>query len=175
MRILVTGTRDWTDTRHVAGLLGEIDAHAQEPVTLLHGGQGGMVYGPHGWHARGLDFIAAQEAERYGWVLEPHPADWEGPCRPTCRPGHRKRRRDGTWVCPAAGPYRNQEMADSGADVCLAWPGGTGTADMVRRARAAGIPVVRVGPGWPFSWPLALAGPGAASGGGQASAFRDSS
>jgi len=32
-------------------------------------------------------------------------------------------------------------MADAGADLCIAFPGGRGTADMVRRARAAGIPV----------------------------------
>jgi hypothetical protein len=40
----------------------------------------------------------------------------------------------------AAGPKRNQRMLDEGKpDVVLAFPGGRGTADMVRRARAAGI------------------------------------
>lgn len=42
----------------------------------------------------------------------------------------------------AAGPIRNQQMIDEGRpDLVLAFPGGTGTADMVRRARAAGIEV----------------------------------
>lgn len=42
----------------------------------------------------------------------------------------------------AAGPIRNQRMIDEGKpDLVVAFPGGRGTADMVRRARAAGIPV----------------------------------
>lgn len=42
----------------------------------------------------------------------------------------------------AAGPIRNQEMVDAGADVCLAFPtGGPGTRDCMRRARDAGIRV----------------------------------
>ena len=44
----------------------------------------------------------------------------------------------------AAGPIRNQRMIDEGKpDVVLAFPGGKGTADMIRRAEAAGIRVVR--------------------------------
>src|SRR5690606_30354012 len=61
-------------------------------------------------------------ARELGWHVVAYPADW---------------RRHGR----AAGPIRNQEMADAGADLCIAFPGGRGTADMVRRARAAGIPV----------------------------------
>lgn len=45
----------------------------------------------------------------------------------------------------AAGPRRNQEMIDAGADLVIAFPGGKGTADMVARARKAGI-TVRVVP-----------------------------
>jgi hypothetical protein len=42
----------------------------------------------------------------------------------------------------AAGPLRNQRMLDEGRpDLALATPGGKGTADMVRRARAAGVEV----------------------------------
>lgn len=45
----------------------------------------------------------------------------------------------------AAGPIRNQRMIDEGKpDLVLAFPGGRGTADMIRRAEAAGIPVQRV-------------------------------
>lgn len=44
-----------------------------------------------------------------------------------------------------AGPIRNQRMLDEGKpDVVVAFPGGVGTADMVRRARKAGIPVIEV-------------------------------
>ncbi|MCP4549490.1 MAG: DUF2493 domain-containing protein [bacterium] len=42
----------------------------------------------------------------------------------------------------AAGPIRNSEMAKAGADLCIAFPGGRGTADMVSKARTAGIPVL---------------------------------
>lgn len=45
----------------------------------------------------------------------------------------------------AAGPIRNQRMLDEGKpDKVLAINGGRGTADMVRRAKNAGIPVVEV-------------------------------
>lgn len=47
----------------------------------------------------------------------------------------------------AAGPIRNQQMLDEGKpDVVIAFPGGAGTADMVRRARAAGVEVIEAKP-----------------------------
>lgn len=47
----------------------------------------------------------------------------------------------------AAGPIRNQRMIDEGKpDLVIAFPGGRGTADMVRRARTAGIRVIEVEP-----------------------------
>jgi len=46
-----------------------------------------------------------------------------------------------------AGPIRNQRMIDEGRpDLVLAMPGGDGTADMVRRALAAGIPTIQAVP-----------------------------
>ena len=48
----------------------------------------------------------------------------------------------------AAGPIRNQLMLDEGKpDLVVAFPGGRGTADMVRRARAAGVEVREIGDG----------------------------
>lgn len=45
----------------------------------------------------------------------------------------------------AAGPLRNQKMLDEGRpDRVIAFPGGRGTADMVRRAKAAGVEVHEV-------------------------------
>lgn len=47
----------------------------------------------------------------------------------------------------AAGPIRNQQMLECGhPDLVVAFPGGSGTADMVARARKAGIPVQEVTP-----------------------------
>jgi len=46
-----------------------------------------------------------------------------------------------------AGPIRNQRMLDEGKpDLVVAFPGGRGTADMVRRAKAAGVEVREVFP-----------------------------
>lgn len=76
-------------------------------------------------HARGADRIAGYWARRNGIDNLKFPADWDT---------HGK----------AAGAIRNQQMLDEGKpDLVLAFPGGRGTADMVQRARAAGIPVQR--------------------------------
>lgn len=74
--------------------------------------------------ARGADRIAGEEAQKAGLLVEPHPADWDR---------HGK----------AAGLIRNREMAELGADLCLAfWDGrSTGTKHMIDEARKAGIPV----------------------------------
>lgn len=44
------------------------------------------------------------------------------------------------WVAHGnkAGPLRNQEMANN-ADACIAFPGGKGTLDMIRRAEKKGL------------------------------------
>jgi hypothetical protein len=43
----------------------------------------------------------------------------------------------------AAGHIRNQKMLDDGKpDMVIAFPGGAGTANMIRLARKAGIPVI---------------------------------
>lgn len=45
----------------------------------------------------------------------------------------------------SAGPRRNRTMLEHGKpDVVVAFPGGNGTADMVRRAKAAGVEVIEV-------------------------------
>ena len=47
----------------------------------------------------------------------------------------------------AAGPLRNQRMLDvERPQLVVAFPGGPGTADMVRRARIAGVDVLEVPP-----------------------------
>ena len=44
----------------------------------------------------------------------------------------------------AAAASRNRQMLDAGADLVVAFPVGRGTADMVRQARARGVPVREV-------------------------------
>lgn len=76
--------------------------------------------------AKGADSLAARYAQEYGHILHKFPADWKT---------HGK----------AAGPIRNQQMIDEGKpDLVVAFPGGNGTADMVRRAKKHGIEVVEV-------------------------------
>lgn len=77
----------------------------------------------HG-NAVGADRDAALWFFDKGWPTEPHNADWG-------RYGK------------GAGPKRNQEMVDSGLDLLIAFPGGKGTADMVRRAEKAGVNIVK--------------------------------
>lgn len=58
------------------------------------------------------------------------------------------------WPVPAqwakfgksAGPKRNQAMLGMGAALVVAFPGGRGTADMVKRAKSAAVKVVEVDP-----------------------------
>jgi hypothetical protein len=78
---------------------------------IIHGG------------ARGADMLAGEWAARAGIQVDRYPADWE------------------TYK-HAAGPIRNQQMLDQGKpDGVVAFPGGRGTADMKRRASAAGLGV----------------------------------
>lgn len=76
--------------------------------------------------ARGADTLGIEWAEARGVEVARFPADWE------------KYRR-------AAGPIRNQQMLDEGKpDLVIAFPGGRGTADMVRRATAAEIETIQL-------------------------------
>ena len=74
--------------------------------------------------ATGADEVGEQWAEAVGIPVERHPADWSA---------HGK----------AAGPIRNQAMAERGTHL-LAFPGpkSRGTYDVVRKARAAGLEVL---------------------------------
>lgn len=130
-RILVTGSRKFGDYDLALTALSEVRWEFGPDFTVVHG------------DADGADRLLAEMAEARGLTTEAHAADWAGPCRDTCRPGHRRNRRDGSTYCPAAGNYRNQFMVDLGADVCLAFPIGesTGTRDCMRRAKKAAIPV----------------------------------
>jgi len=100
----------------------------------------------------GADWLAVWAAlnmsDLLKWEIESHPADWEAPCRPECRPGHRRRQGRGPEYCPAAGNYRNQEgIIDPGLDELLAFlkigAANTGTSDCMRRAGKARILVHR--------------------------------
>ena len=76
--------------------------------------------------APGADWMANSWAREYDIGVRAFPADWKR---------HGK----------AAGPMRNKQMLDEGMpDLVVAFPGGRGTADMVRQARAAGVRVIEI-------------------------------
>lgn len=74
--------------------------------------------------ARGADTLAGYWADKNGVPKTVFLADWDT---------HGK----------AAGAIRNQQMLDTDPDLVVAFPGGRGTEDMVRRAKRSGYPVMR--------------------------------
>lgn len=106
--------------RDQAYLDATLDAlHAQTPVTLLI--EGGAL---------GADTLAHAWARKRGVACKTVPAYW----------GEHGR---------AAGAMRNERMLALGPDLVIAFPGGSGTAHMVRIARAAGVEVREVAPSEP--------------------------
>jgi hypothetical protein len=76
--------------------------------------------------ARGADSLAVRYAEQYNCPLEKFPALWDV---------HGK----------AAGLIRNQQMLDEGKpDLVVAFPGGRGTAHMIKIARKADVEVQKI-------------------------------
>lgn len=113
-RILITGSRNWTNRsvidralRNAWQQLGE-----RKDAVLVHGA------------ARGADSLAAWIWASKGFPVEAHPAKWDD-------------------FGKRAGYIRNKTMVDLGADVCLAFPLGEsrGTRNCMDLARKAGIEV----------------------------------
>lgn len=115
MRILVCGGRKYADKTTLWDTLDKLwRAYPHDTLTIIQGG------------ATGADQIAREWCEAREVPYDNYPADWK----------HHGR---------AAGPIRNQIMIDQGRpNLVLAFKGGAGTADMVRKARAAGIEVIEV-------------------------------
>lgn len=91
-----------------------IDDLSPEPDLIIQGG------------ATGADALARRYAEKRGIQIQTFEAEWS-------KYGN------------AAGPIRNRKMlAEGKPDLVVAFPGGKGTADMVRRASVAGVPVHHV-------------------------------
>ena len=113
MRILVTGSRSWTDADAIKASFATW--WADNPGTL----NPVLVVGD----ARGADKIAAELWAAAGLVVERHEAEWDE-------------------LGKKAGVVRNQIMVDSGVDACLAFPIGDspGTKHCITAAKRAGIP-----------------------------------
>lgn len=117
MRVLITGSRDWPDEDIVGDAIIDLKnwySFDWDDVVIVHG------------HCpTGADHYADIKAGRYGLLVERHPANW-------ARYGK------------GAGPKRNSEMVDKGADIVIAFmmEGSRGTKDCVEKAKEAGLPVI---------------------------------
>lgn len=138
VRVLVTGSRSWNDRETVADTL--LDTWHDATQTISPEARFLVV---HGDCPDGVDALAKQWALDNGLDHEAHPADWSAPCDTTCPPEHRKTSARHGEYCPLAGHRRNQLMVDKHADLVLAFHrnNSRGTADCIRRAKKAGIPV----------------------------------
>lgn len=122
MRIIVCGSRQ--AQVHPYDILKILDLYKPEElgITWVHGGSGGADMAAHDL---ALDLMTEEDENCYGGPPpEEHPARWDL---------HGK----------AAGPIRNKQMAEAGADLCLAfWDGRSkGTSNMIVLAVRHGIPV----------------------------------
>ncbi len=123
-RLLITGSRNFGDQGHVDIAL--MRTALKDARRKLHDAGFDRIVLVHG-AARGADQLAAAVGKSMGFILEPHPAQWSV---------HGK----------AAGPIRNKEMVDLGADLMLAFPRGAsrGTRGCMQLAAEAGIEIVNV-------------------------------
>ncbi|HVM91382.1 MAG TPA: DUF2493 domain-containing protein [Terriglobales bacterium] len=115
MKVIVCGGRDYQDRERVFSTLDSI--HAETPITVLI--QGG---------AKGADDLAfrwGMQVKGGHMELLTVNAEWEK---------HGRR----------AGPIRNALMLEEKPDLVIAFPGGRGTANMIRQTLDAGVRLMEV-------------------------------
>jgi hypothetical protein len=116
--ILVCGGRDYADSAHVYAVL-----DALQPRAVVHGACGVDADRPRWARLRGADRLADAWCARRRVPVIRVPAHW-------------------STLGSRAGAVRNQRMLELYRPALLvAFPGHLGTADLVLRARAAGVPV----------------------------------
>jgi hypothetical protein len=114
MKVLVCGGRDFSDRKFVFDTLDKL--FSDRSCVVISGG------------ARGVDDFANQWAKLRWHISAVVPAVWSP--RGVFDKG--------------AGPKRNAAMLALGPDVVVGFPGGSGTADMLQRSRAAGVSVIEI-------------------------------
>lgn len=130
-RLLITGSRDLPDAE-IVWLPLFMAIHKHEQMIVVHGDAPGADTFAHEWvelpgqqwNRRPLTAHEKMHRVERLVIEERHPADW-------------------TRLGKAAGPVRNQEMVDEGADAVFAFPmpHSKGTLDCMARAWVKGIPV----------------------------------
>lgn len=121
-RVIICGSRDWTDPEPIERMLRRLKAIHQERLVVVHGG------------ARGADKTAEAAARLLGIRVEGFPVD---------------HKLDGPW--PGAGPRRNARMLRAKADLVVGFKDGLrkdlakgGTENMLRISKAAGVTTVHI-------------------------------
>jgi hypothetical protein len=113
-RVLVCGGRDYADKAKVYQTLDALLSDNPSVLRIIHGA------------ARGADSLASQWAKDRGITEIAYPADWKS-------------------YGKQAGYIRNTQMLQEGQPhLVVAFPGGAGTAMMIRIARSAGVTVKEI-------------------------------
>ena len=118
-RVIVTGSRVWVEKYRLEMVLNGTHLALNRAFILVHGGC-----------PTGADRMADEWGRaKKGVTVKVFEADWDT--------YHR-----------GAGPKRNQQMVDAGADLLIAFlmEGSKGTADCLKRAELAGIPTLVIRP-----------------------------
>lgn len=115
MKVLVCGGRDYNDYGHLKRVMTNFVASRGIDKEKLFIIHGGAL---------GADSMAEFWAKENSVKTLVFRADW-------------------TQHGKAAGPIRNRQMVKVGPDIVIAFPGGPGTADMIKVAKEAGIKVIQ--------------------------------
>lgn len=114
-RILVCGGRDYNKGSVIDRVLSNLWLNEGGFDVIIEGGAKGADYGARLW------------GQIHRIPVETYYAEW----------GKHDR---------SAGPIRNKRMLDEGKpDLVIAFPGGAGTADMIKQAKLAGVKVIEIG------------------------------
>lgn len=125
MRVIIAGGRSFNDRSMVDATMAMIVSQMKwEISTIISGG------------ASGADTLGEEWARSHAIPIERYEAQWRVPI-------HHADGTVGYEIDRTAGVKRNEQMACV-ADALVAFPGGRGTADMVKRAHKHGLRIYNV-------------------------------
>lgn len=123
--VIVCGSRNYDNEDKVWRELTRLHKFEFKITLVVHGGAGHR----NGNRSYGADQMAGRWANAMGIPVREYSVSKE----------------DWVRIGRSAGPKRNALMlTEQTPDYVIAFPGGTGTADMVRRARRAGVGVIEI-------------------------------
>lgn len=129
MRVVVFGGRNYRDRQHLFKVLDQIDQ--DECIECIIEGE-----------APGADRLARSWAAARGVPYAPYPADWDDISHPDSVV---RTRLDGSTYDVMAGFRRNTMMIHEGRpNLGVAFPGGSGTRDMMTQVLEAGIELRKI-------------------------------